>query len=530
MNTMSIYEAHPVQSPAGDVSALLNVYDAARTEHSTDGYDPNIGYVVLKAVAGCNLNCKSDEDRFGYECYEYVTDDWLDRPPVMTDEVAWQTGIAMGKYALQNNLERMGGIIHGGEPLFVPRDPENPSQKPHDYYHRILPLIRRAMREIAPQTTLDFSMQTNGTLLYGPNLEMLKEHGVRTSVSLDGPENAHNMNRVIMHNGRRIGTHHLVERGLRRLMQEEYAGIYGGIISVIDIRSDPLEVLAELQRYNPPAVDLHLPYGTWDHMPPGLQSNPLRQRNVVETLRVYRSWIRSGDVSPRQVDEALNRLTDGPEFQESGAARSLFERTRTDSPELVRHVVPYAAWLRTFYEANKQSARPLNVRLFRSIEQMVLGGNSLTEAIGPRSGAEVVVRTDGSIELPDSLRVARNDSEKTAYNVFDHSLEEVAQDLREHHHLGPKTVADACSNCELLTMCGGGHILSRQSADRGFNNPSVYCPDLEDFIRVVRAATLDRQAPIAGNLVRQRREQQDVERVAAQALHRYALPTEWEIA
>lgn len=483
---------------------LLRIYGdaiAAQQEGSHLAL-PHIGQVVLKTVAGCNFACKSENSGLGYECYEYVTDDWMDLPPVMSDEVAWQTGITMGKYAAKNGLQEVEGVIHGGEPLYVPRDASRPQQRARHYYDRILPLIRQAMQEAAPDTTLNYAMQTNGSLLTTENLDMLLEHGVRVGVSLDGPQAMHDLNRVITHNGRRIGTHRLVERGLHKLAQEQYAEIYGGIICVMDLRSDPLDVLASLQRYDPPAVELHLPYGTWEDQPPGLRDNPLRQLPVIEAMEAYRNW--TAKMLPHQVTAILKHYYDPLIREASPIAQQLFEIAKEGND--IADALPYADWLLKFYTANKQLEQPLDVRLFTSLERLSLGSSSLTEALGPDTGGEIVVRTDGSIELPDSLRMARSGLEKTEFNVFDHDLEQVADTLRAHNHLGKKSVSEqACDSCDIQYICGGGHIATRFSKERSFDNPSVYCADLEHLIRTIRPRIVEPQAAVVKNLVEERR-------------------------
>lgn len=508
---------------------LRRIYDAARAERQEANASPQtlLGQVVLKTVTGCNFACKSETTDLGYECYEYVTDDWRELPPVMSDEVARQTGLAIGKYAAQNSLSRMEGIIHGGEPLYVPKDPSRPGQRTQDYYDRILPIIRGAVGEVAPNTTLNYAMQTNGSLLTAQNLDMLRRHAVRVGVSMDGPQAVHDLNRVIMHNGRRIGTHRLVERGLGRLSQE-YADIYGGIICVMDLRSDPLEVLAQLQQYNPPAVELHLPYGTWEDQPPGIRNNPLRQLPVIEMLEIYRQWTRN--FSPRQVTERWQLHPDQDIRDVLPATQQLFETMRNGDDADIEHALPYAQWLLKFYEANKQQEHPLAIRLFTSLERLTLGGGSLTESLGPNTGGEIVVRTDGSIELPDSLRMTRSGMEKTAYNVFDNELEQVAGMLRTYNHLGKKSIPNkGCASCDIQQICGGGHIATRFSQDRSFDNPSVYCADLEYLIRAIGPTIVGPQATVVKNLMRERRVQTALAAKETREYGRFLMSPDWEI-
>jgi sulfatase maturation enzyme AslB (radical SAM superfamily) len=44
-----------------------------------------------------------------------------------------------------------------------------------------------------------------------------------------------------------------------------------------------------------------------------------------------------------------------------------------------------------------------------------------------------------------------------------------------------------CQTCPVVKVCGGGYIPHRYSAARKFDNPSVYCRDLEKLIRHIHA-------------------------------------------
>lgn len=501
---LSAYGYRPVSMHDADTE-LHRIYEQTRTaKGSNEQAVPHLGQVIIKTVAGCNFSCKSESPGLGYECYEYVTDDWKEMPPLMSDEVAWQTGMAIGAYAAQNTLPDIEGVIHGGEPLFVPKDPDRPGQKAAQYYDRILPLIRQAVSETAPDTRLSFAMQTNGSLLTKANLDMLRRHDVRVGVSMDGPQAAHDFNRVIMHNGRRIGTHRLVERGLSELAKPEYASIYGGIICVMDLRSDPLEVLAELQRFKPPRIEIHLPYATWEDPPAGIRDNPLRTLPVTEAMEVYRT--ETGRLSPKMAHWEVRNSVDLAIRDAAPDVHRLAAVMRLSELSAVEQAVPYAAWFLKLYNANKQQENPLSIRLFSSMERLILGGATLTEAIGPNTGGEIVVRTDGSIELPDSLRMTRSGSEKTMFNVFEHDLEHVAAMLREQNHLGKKSVPEkGCASCDLQQICGGGHIATRFSNERGFDNPSVYCADLEYMIRAVKKKVVPPQHIAVAGLINRRR-------------------------
>lgn len=361
---------------------------------------------VVKTVTDCNFRCT-------YPCYEYLDESWQNLPPVMPDEVVENLGRCMGEYAAQNSLAEVSAIFHGGEPLFM--------KKPEDYYDRIIPILLGGVACAAPDTRVNLGMQTNGTLLRRPILDVLKAHGVKVGVSVDGDKAAHDARRLAR-NGRK-GTFDLVMKGLELLRSDEYKDCYSHILCVLNVDADPVASYKALRDLQPPALDFLLPYGTHDQPP----------ARVGDGQNAYADWL----------------------------------------------LEVYWRWV------NDHEAPP--IRLFQSIEQLGLGGASETEAIGPDTGGDVVIRTDGSVELIDALKVAAEDAAFTGMNVCheDFAFDAVADFLRTHHHLGKKTIADNCRDCPILELCGGGHISTRHSQAKGFNNPSVYCQDYRWLIPAI---------------------------------------------
>ncbi len=314
-------------------------------------------------------------------------------------------------------------------------------RNPEHYYDRIIPLLMGAVEHESPNTKVRLGIQTNGALLRPPILDVLKKYDVGVGVSLDGPQQVHDAYRLTR-NGKK-GTHELVLQGLERLSDPAYRHLARSILCVINIDSDPFEV-DDFLRQNAPAgvryIDYLLPYATPD--------NPPRQ----------------------PIDPAKYSST------------------------------PYADWLLPIFWRSLRAPAP-HVRLLTSIMQLALGGRSSTEAIGPDAGAELVIRTNGSYELVDALKVTAPGEVATAMGVDTHSIEDVAVLLRQIKHLGKKSVAAACGSCNMLAICGGGHIANRYSAKRGFDNASAYCDDLMALTsEITRAARFHTRENVAMRL------------------------------
>jgi uncharacterized protein len=130
------------------------------------------------------------------------------------------------------------------------------------------------------------------------------------------------------------------------------------------------------------------------------------------------------------------------------------------------------------------------VRLFESVLSTLSGGPSLTESLGLAPTDLVVVETDGALEQVDSLKSAYDGAAATGFDVFTHTFDEVAAHPGVRvRQLGLAGVSPACRRCPVVRSCGGGLYTHRYAADTAFDNPSVYCADLEALIRGIEQRT-----------------------------------------
>ncbi|MBK3629551.1 FxsB family radical SAM/SPASM domain protein [Streptomyces sp. MBT49] len=210
-----------------------------------------------------------------------------------------------------------------------------------------------------------------------------------------------------------------------RLVADRFPQSYAGVLTVVDVARDPVETYESLLTLHPPALDLLLPHGNWSAPPPGWDA----------TGTAYGDWL-----------------------------CAVFDR---------------------WWQAGRRETR---VRLFEECIALLLGLPAVTEALGLEPFDAVVVETDGTIEQVDGLKSAYAGAARTGLDVFGNSFDEA---LRHPgvaaRQAGARALADRCRACPLLTVCGGGHYVHRYRAGHGFRNPSVYCADLQRFIRHVAA-------------------------------------------
>jgi uncharacterized protein len=143
--------------------------------------------------------------------------------------------------------------FHGGEPCLI-------GAKQFDLW------CTKARRVLLGSATVDFGIQTNGTLLNKDWAEVFEKHQVDVGISMDGPKELHDLFRVD-HKGR--GSYDHVERGLKILQD---AHVSYGIMAVIPFGADPLRIHRHFVGLGCTTITYILPNFTHDTI------GPIRQR------------------------------------------------------------------------------------------------------------------------------------------------------------------------------------------------------------------------------------------------------------
>lgn len=281
---------------------------------------------------------------------------------------------------------------------------------------------------LLPATEFSLGVQTNGTLLDARFLDVFSRWNIKVGVSLDGSAADHDGHRRHRHGG---GSTVRVVGGLAMLADPAVRHLFSGLLCTIDITHDPVDTYQALARHQPPVVDFLLPHGNWTRYPP------------------------------------------------HHAASS--------------HETPYADWLLQIFDHwYDATERPTGIRLFENIMSLLLGDDIASEAVGLAPCRTLVIETDGSLEQADSLKSAYPGAARLGLNVHDHSLHfALNHPAITACQSGRAALAAECRSCPVVRICGGGQLAHRYRTGSGFDNPSVYGPDLRRIVQHVRARMLD---------------------------------------
>ncbi|EMF55858.1 radical SAM/SPASM protein FxsB, inactivated metallohydrolase extension form [Streptomyces bottropensis] len=292
---------------------------------------------------------------------------------------------------------------------------------------RLRRICAELTRALAPVTALDLRIHTNAVRLNRDHLQIFDEFRVKVGVSLDGDRVANDRHRL---DRRGRSSYDRVLRAIELLRLPEHRHLYQGLLCTVDVANDPVAVHDALTSLDPPRIDYLLPHSTWDFPPLGQQAG-------------------------------------GPP-------------------------TPYADWLLRVFDRWEEQGRPMPVRTFESVLSTLRGGPSLTEALGLAPSDLAVIETDGTFEQADSLKTAYEGAPATGYDVFRHGFAEFAEHPGVRaRQLGIAGISDTCRRCPVVESCGGGLYAHRHSAEKGFDNPSVFCADLRGLVEGIAERITD---------------------------------------
>ena len=352
-----------------------------------------INEFIIKVASRCNLDCDY--------CYEYHSGDetWRDMPKLMSQTTVEYLAYRVAEHCREHSLKEVFITFHGGEPTLA-----GPK--------RLERYIEAFLKEAGVDFSIVFTMQTNATLVTDELCDLIKRRKIQVSVSIDGAKQHNDLHRLD-HRGR--SSHARVAEGIARL-KASVGEQLTGILAVVDITTDPLEVFDGLAEYGIPAVEFLLPHHNWDKPPGRPHLDPCEYGRWY--FEIFKAWVEG------------------------------------------RH-------------------GHLHIRFFTHILSQLMGRKGLYEAMTLEPVSLVTVNTAGGYEAVDCLKSTGSGAQHLGLGVMESPvsalLRHPAVEIRQK---GVGQLAPKCLSCKHRSACAGGYYPHRFSEVNGFDNPSVYCSDL----------------------------------------------------
>jgi uncharacterized protein len=215
-----------------------------------------------------------------------------------------------------------------------------------------------------------------------------------------------------------------------------------------------------------------------------LQAHPQGPRVFANVLAVVDT-----EIPPREMFELWQML------DVSGLEINLPHANHEHPP--AAGAISYGDWMIAFFDLWFDQNRPdRHVRFFENILRLLFGHPISTENIGGRPAGVVVIETDGGIEPTDALKCCEHGITKLGLNVRSDAIDDAHRfSIVQVAQGGVAALCETCRACDLRDVCGGGYMPHRFSRERRFDNPSVYCPDLQRLIRHVRRRVIESLPP-----------------------------------
>ncbi len=360
-----------------------------------------VNSIVIKVASRCNLNCSY--------CYVYNLGDttYLSQPKLMSDKDVKTLIKRVSDHCQEKNIKTFQFIFHGGEPML---------QKKEFYIHFV-----NYANEVLSKDNIEciYTIQTNGLLISEDWCKLFNQLKIQVGVSLDGYKEINDKYRVD-HKGK--GSYDRVIAGLK--IAQNNLDKKPGVLSVIDIESDPIRFYENIKGINVDFFDLLWPHANHDKPP----------KDYLE----------------------------------------------------IKKETPYADWLIKIFDiwfAEKHKDKK-TITLFDTFINLIIGNKlSGNEDFGREDNGLLVIETNGDIEVVGALKLCGNGFTKNDSNINKNSFSEALETkLANVYYKSHKLLNKKCLNCPLLEICGGGHIHTRYKKDKGFDNPSIYC---NDYIKLI---------------------------------------------
>lgn len=219
----------------------------------------------------------------------------------MSEETAKATALRINTHCVSNNIQNIIITFHGGEPLLAG--------------HKRLQKYYEVFQKEITNASVGYGMQTNAVLIDDDYIKIFKKFNATVSVSIDGPQQIHDKNRVSHSGGPSFD---LVYKGLNTLVKNA-PEVVSGLLAVIDVESHPSVQLNFFGSLGIPRIDFLLPLNHWDRKPARPTHDPeVYGRWLFDLFNHWNSSSHLHFLRIRILEHLISRLVGGISLYEVG--------------------------------------------------------------------------------------------------------------------------------------------------------------------------------------------------------------------
>lgn len=153
----------------------------------------------------------------------------------------------------------------------------------------------------------------------------------------------------------------------------------------------------------------------------------------------------------------------------------------------------YKDWLVAAFDSWFDGYQELSIRTYECIMRGLLGENPSSDSFGLGELTYLTIETDGSYHTTDIMKVAYENASALGVTLQNSTIADALQHkkvLAYNHLLSTETLPSKCKSCSVRDICGGGSLPHRYSPE-GFDNPTIYCREMEAVITHVKIRLFD---------------------------------------
>lgn len=158
------------------------------------------------------------------------------------------------------------------------------------------------------------------------------------------------------------------------------------------------------------------------------------------------------------------------------------------------YIEMFDLWFEQYVHKNVQ------IPIIDAMMKVCFGGQSPTQMVGLNKVSTVTMLTDGSLQATDDIRAAEGVMSETI-TIQTHELQDIINDpLWKEVYYYSDHLHTKCLSCEFKKSCGGSTVVSRWSDKNRFNNPSIYCHDMQNIFTHIKQRLYDYSPKLKSHL------------------------------